>query len=481
MSARLNMNPIRYESWKGKTFHQITTFIKYNKNKHSSSSTRLFFKAQPLNGYRREILVDPSYNHIHNPRTSATIDEFNNPGMNIVVNSNRCGNGLDNVLDMTTETNKYNTGVCTNSYVCMEQNAKRRVRSSGMARKTFNPSKNDSLNYFSDTKQYLTGRNRTFERNFFYSLRQGAPSVLTESAIKSNIYSSTSLSDCNKVYIYSDGNNDYFSYIWVNDTFGIDPDNTSRRIPNNKYEIHFETGYYDIETFNNRLQKVMEANGHYVFNNITKEKVFFIKMIYNVYNDKLELQLFPYNKTLYPTSKYSIPSLNGDLLWYPIEDSTNIPCVSIINNEISLATGLVPGYYPDVSPWFDISAKPTLSGIPTNTNVPYATLSQKQHFLFPTYKVINYKPNNVNFGQQGAVSSSTRTLKEKYDIITTNGGTFAKPFGKEVANAMAYGISENVYTLKNKIGFPLKRTPQFSKYTGQMETSCSTRKNMYNG
>ena len=478
MSARLNMNSIRYESWKGKTFHQITTFIKYNKNKYTNTSTRPFFSAQPLNGYRRELLVDPSYNHIHNPRTSSTIDEFNGPGMNIVVNSNRCGNGLDNVLDMTTETNKYNTGVCTNSYVCIEQNAKRRVRSSGMARKTFNPSKNDSLNYFSDTKQYLTGRNLAFERNFFYSLRQGAPSILTDGAIKSNIYSSTSLSDCKKVYIYADGNNDFFYYIWIDDTFETG-DNT--REPNFQYKIQFETGYYDVESFNNRIQKVMESNGHYLINNITKEKVFFVKLIYNVYNDKLELQLYPYNTTIYPQTNYSIPNKdNGNgLVWEPPSNVSTIPCVRIIQNEISVVTGFNPGYYPDISSIFNTEV--SLSNLPTRTSVPYATLSQNQHFLFPTYKVIHYKPNNVNYGQQGAVSSSTRTLKEKYDNITTNGSLFAKPFGKEVANALAYGISENAYTIKNKIGFPLKKTPVFSKYTGQMETSCSTRKNMFNG
>ena len=62
-----------------------------------------------------------------------------------------------------------------------------------------------------------------------------------------------------------------------------------------------------------------------------------------------------------------------------------------------------------------------------------------------------YKPNNRPFAQQGAVSSSTRLAKLKYDTINTNGASFMSAFGREAANAGKYSSNENtIYFTKSK-------------------------------
>ncbi len=73
----------------------------------------------------------------------------------------------------------------------------------------------------------------------------------------------------------------------------------------------------------------------------------------------------------------------------------------------------------------------------------------------PNYYVESqFKPNNYKYSQDGGVSSSARTSRLNYNIITTNGGLYTKAFGSEVGNALAYGASSDAYTIKQKIGFP---------------------------
>ena len=69
-----------------------------------------------------------------------------------------------------------------------------------------------------------------------------------------------------------------------------------------------------------------------------------------------------------------------------------------------------------------------------------------------------YKPNNVNYSTQGAVSSSNRLLRLKVDTITNNGNSFRSAWGEEAANAAKYhGTSEAPYFLKNKSFVPTKK------------------------
>lgn len=79
------------------------------------------------------------------------------------------------------------------------------------------------------------------------------------------------------------------------------------------------------------------------------------------------------------------------------------------------------------------------------------------------YVPVYYKPNNSKFATQGAVDSGDRLLRLKYDTITKSGNTMREAYGDKTANALAYGVPVNGYTIKDKIGYPNKCTPVFPK------------------
>ena len=80
-----------------------------------------------------------------------------------------------------------------------------------------------------------------------------------------------------------------------------------------------------------------------------------------------------------------------------------------------------------------------------------------------SYVPIYYKPNNAKFAQQGGVSSSNRLVRLKYDTITDVGASMTKVYGNHTANALAYGVPVNGYTIKDKIGYPNTCSLQFSQ------------------
>jgi hypothetical protein len=85
---------------------------------------------------------------------------------------------------------------------------------------------------------------------------------------------------------------------------------------------------------------------------------------------------------------------------------------------------------------------------------------------------VYYKPSNSEFAQQGGVSSSAQIARVKYNTITNNGAAFTRAFGSATGNALAYGGSDQTYTIKDKIGFPLTKTPVVSKYQPDTVICC---------
>jgi hypothetical protein len=485
MSARLNMNPLGYIPWKGQTLSQITSILQKNKPSDISISgdNRILFRPMPLKIVRRELLMEPSNTHKYNPRTSITLDEFDGPGRAIVSPVDQCENGMRNTLDVPLSTSKYDNGTCTDKNVCMAENAKRRVRSGGMYRQKYDLSKDNSKVYFADTHEYYMNRNKTFKQNSVISLRQGEPSVIAGFAAKTNFYVTTGLNKCNKAYIPNDTNLNYFTYYWLNDTYAL---SGSERVPDNGHQVTFPEGYYTIESLNAQLENVMKQKSHYLIEKRTGGKVFFMKFVYNNYNDKIELQLYPYSEGpsgLYDPLYYSFPKVNGEQAWTPRNRAVaQTASIKFENEGVSKLLGFSAGFYPDITPWLSDPTNNTFETMPIFTSIPQAFLSNIPHSVFPMYTVVNYKPSNANYGTDGGVSSSTRTLQEKYTTITRNGTIFAVSYGMEVSNAVAYGVPENINTTKDKIGYPLRSTPVFPKNgSGQMVVSCSRRKNMYNG
>lgn len=165
--------PSGYFSWKGQTFNQITTTIQKNpatisvQNGPTGTNLRNYFKARPLKIHRREIATNaPSR---CNYRTSVKIDEINSPNGYIITQSYN-DTGLENTLDINLTTNTYMRGAasCNTNTNCMSQaaNALRRVRSSGMIKRKYDPITNDA-NYFTNTNQYLDNRHKTYQKNLF--------------------------------------------------------------------------------------------------------------------------------------------------------------------------------------------------------------------------------------------------------------------------------------------------------------------------
>lgn len=189
MSARLNMNPIAYKSWKGVTFNQLTSSMQKNE-KDLESNDNNYFRARGLDIYRREIA---NTNTKCNSRVSLKIDELNRPNGYLVYSSDNNNNkGLVSTLEIPIPNDTTNTGnsICNTSLnnVCLAQaaNAKRRVRSSGMMKKTYDPYTN-LTNYYTTSAQYLNYRNRTYPQNQFAYESAPQPTTCTP-IVKFNNY-----------------------------------------------------------------------------------------------------------------------------------------------------------------------------------------------------------------------------------------------------------------------------------------------------
>ena len=60
--------------------------------------------------------------------------------------------------------------------------------------------------------------------------------------------------------------------------------------------------------------------------------------------------------------------------------------------------------------------------------------------------------------------------------MTTNAMKMRTSYGNAVANASAYGGSDNIYTLKAKTGYPNICSPVIDKYTGKLKmNTCVTK------
>ena len=466
MSALLNKPMTRYIRWKGKTFYQITSQIKKNKNNgNTSGSTHNFFLPPPNKIYRREIAtnIDTCGSHF-----SSSIDLMNAPNGYIVSEVNLPNRGLVNTLDMNSSSNRYENGDCTDKNVCIMENARRRVRSSGMInkRKAFIPEKNNDNAYFTNSSQYLVSRNRTFKQNQYTHVRNSEPSLVDSiSQYKTNVYSPNGLSHCKLATIVKDVN-DTFYYLWT--TFGYSAPNiagvkTNPDTAPNTYKVVIPPGNYDIKSLNAAFERALIANNHYYIYKRYRTSEFLLKIVYNTVENKVELQSYS-DYTKWDLSQYEVPTLNSVVVGTPISQSNNdaeyrIPVFYFPpNNGFNNIVGFEPGFYPNIENIPSRNVGKTSSGI----------LSNAPHTVHPLYDIVYYKPNNTRFAIQGASTAGDRITRIKYDTITRNGLSFQSAYGREVAHALAYGVPGTVYTLKDRIGYPNPKTPVFCKASGEM-------------
>ena len=132
---------------------------------------------------------------------------------------------------------------------------------------------------------------------------------------------------------------------------------------------------------------------------------------------------------------------NDATLWAnPVQDV--LPAIKLENSDIATALGYNIGILPS-----EILDSDGLINTAINQNYALANeranaISSSKPLILPTYKPVYYKPNNFNYNTQGAVDSSARMARLKYNAITDNASKYMNAFGSQVANALAYGVPE---------------------------------------
>jgi hypothetical protein len=447
MSVLIHETPIVIWKHPDNIFTQISSGLKYNN--YSTSDKSAYFRALPLKIYRKETAINTIFT---NPRTSGRIFDFDRPGGTITTNTNDCI-GIKNtqIINITVDKGCENNTEPCKVFLSAEDNARRRVRSSGMIRKKYNEH-TTAPSYFTDTKQYLESRSLSYKSNSNFHVYSGdVTSSAGSSGASRNIYTSSSGENCIKESLHTQGS---FKYIWFDDL---------------SYNVIVPPGQYDVKDINNILHTTMDNNYHYFTVEPTLRKIYPISLKYDQENELMVLESSGYNK--FNTTTYLGP-ISPIELAYPPSWMNKIPDAPSTKN---------------IQLWFDNVSSTELyakmGSISINSKLPASNnniigltteaFNTKTAF-YPKRKIVYYKPSNPGFATQGAVSSSDLITRRKYNTINTVAGSMRSAYGNHTANAVAYGVPSYGYTKKDKIGYPMKKTPTFSKYSDIMK-KCSVR------
>jgi hypothetical protein len=439
MSALLNMNQKPLIQWKGSTFNQIHSFVKFN-NPADTNSLHSLFKPKPLKIYRREIAS--SSVDVCNPRTSIKIDSYNRPNGTIINSTATTINGLVNLVDNLLPNNSCEEPGTCSVILNPADNARKRVRSGGMIRRQFDISKNNDT-YYTSTQQYLSSRNRTFNQNQYNYFRAGDSTAKPGTALASaNVYSPQGLSHCAKYHISTATK---LSYIWINNT---------------TYDVLVPAGSYTVDDINNLLKQTMFANKHFILQegNLSANEYYngniryFLNISFNSNTNLVELQSY---RTTFAEISGNVPV--GATWIPPINGQDKFPQFNLTETPILDALGFSEITFPSTQ----------LAG--SITDLVLTESSSVAPAIQKLYVKLYYKPNNPQFARQGAVSAGDLITRKKYNSITNSTVAYRTAFGDSVANALAYGVPSNGYTFKDKLGYPLKKTPTFSKYSDEMK------------
>ena len=446
MSVLINETPII--NWKhgDNAFTQISSGIKYN-NPIVSTDKSTYFRALPLKIYRKEIVTDTA---VANPRTSGRIFDFDRPGGTITTNREECV-GIKNTQLINNSADK----VCRDTEKCSvflsaEANARARVRSSGMIRKKYNAD-TTAPTYFTDTKQYLESRSLSYKSNSNFHVYSGdVTSSAGSSGASQNIYTSSSGQNCKKETLSTEGS---FKYIWFDEA---------------QVDVVIPAGEYDVNDLNNILHTTMENNYHYFIETPTKRKIFPISLKYTQIDGFMVVEAIGYNQS-------SIVNYTG-----PIDPNNpvtppawiaEIPDASTKNVQLFFDNGSSTELYAKMGSAVVAQKLPGINN--GGLGIIPEVFNTKTSF-YPRRKIVYYKPSNHGFATQGAVSSSDLIARRKYNTINTVAGSMRSAYGEHTASAVAYGVPSYGYTKKDKIGYPMKKTPTFSKYSDIMK-KCSVR------
>jgi hypothetical protein len=414
--------PQKITAWKRKTLFQVVATIQKNSNKSSNLTLSQIRKALPLKIFRKEIhnINGQTVMKTCSGRISTKITDIDMPGSTIVSEiPHTYSNGLVNTLDINQTTISAENGACNTANNCFSPtyNARKRVRSAGMIQKKFNIDNNNDI-YSTSTQQYLISRNRTIKQNEFHYIRKGNAGLIPGPGLaSSNIYSPSGLSHCYQPFISVSKNNNTFTYKW-----SVSGTTTT-------YTVTIPDGKYDIFALNNAFQTAQYTNKTYVNSNGTNK--FLMNFSYDTNTQIIYLNANSINYSL----GYSIPS-GG---WTSGQITTSI---TILNNNFGNLIGFIPGDYSGPNAAFNCGC------------------------ILPNYVTLIYKPNNSAYGVQGAVESSARIQRLKYNTINTGAFSIKSAYGTAAANALAYGVSEQPYTVKTSVGDKPKYTPVINPRNG---------------
>lgn len=435
--------------WKGRTFNEVVSV----KKKNIGTSGNMY-KAHPLKLYRRESGAVGC-----GERSSASTRTMDVPGFTTVNSSATNCNGLSGTKDFNYTELKCESGALTNGGVCFskENDAKRRVRSSGMPKN----------NYFTNTNQYLEKRAKTFKQNQYAVIRQGdATSIPGTFGAQQNIYSSYGVTKCKMQF----PNTVSFTYEWWG-TDGADP-----TVGPSNNVVTIPAGEYSIDDVNKIFQDTMISNYHYIVQKNGKVKVMLMNLVYNRALMKIEFNTTVSSGAISFSQKYS--DANGyempkdesnttvttwTLPTVTISPGAYSPGITVSNVFLHGALGL-NGIYPRTGTNQTANIASTLAAEGASW------LSSLNPGLKSKYIEVQYKPSNHQYSTQGAVSSSSRIARLKYNSITNSSVAYNTAYGAAVANALAYGVPSPGYTEKDKIGYPIKKTPVF--ILGEREKRC---------
>ena len=430
-------------SWKGQTINQISSFIKKNNPSIDNVSVRRnLFLPQPLKLYRRELAGGADNTNNCNNRTSVSIELLNAPGSTINNSQSNTATqqGLVNTLNTNLVNSKYEIPGACSSETCAigtpQSNARARLRSSGMIKKNYDPANNKSK-YYTNSKQYLNSRSKTFEQNQYIFVKEGNTTALPGSTLAAgNLYYPAGSTHCYKHRFETDVS---FGYKWFDET---------------EYNVNIPAGYYSIEDINRILKDTMTTNYHYYENTNSKAKFFILEIKMNNVTNKVELEYTVLREQYVSDTNIQRPirqTINGDEEVNWVTPSTLDSAKFVLyDNDFRHAIGFTnAAEYPSVDPTDD-----------SNITIDIRKyVSDYQPLFKPNFTNTFYKPSNSQFANQGAVSSSSLITRLRYNTITDSANSYRTAYGLHVANALAYGVPANGYTIKDKIGYKANQTP----------------------
>lgn len=411
-------------SWKGRTFNQIISKMKKNTGLQTGEN---IFIPPSVKQYRREIDTEDNCS-----RASISLADFFRPGATIVNSATDAGvHTVDfNLVNDATEKPIAQVSMQSCAQSCARaENAKRRMRSAGAPKQ----------NYYTSTAQYLQNRNIGNSQNNYQNLRIGEPTFRSGiPATVQNVYTPTGINRKSKVTI-TNCNTDatpLFKYRWINGDI---------------IDVKVPDGEYDLEDLNLLFHTIQEKSKHYLIDTFANNsKVHFMKFVYDVASDRIQIQCTGISLNTYTPDRYSQWTSYLLAVNWEIPDQTEFPNIILLNNVFLNAIGFeTPGYYPPET--FDTTAdKYFING----------TVSPKMKTRF---QPVHYKPNNDAFATQGGVTASSFITRLRYNTITNATTNYTTPLGKADAYALAYNIPPPGYSYKYNLGYSANCIPIANK------------------